>query len=31
VHVPLAFLIFGITIWLSVRGALSRRALTAAE
>jgi uncharacterized membrane protein YtjA (UPF0391 family) len=28
VHVPLAFVIFGITIWLSVRGAVSRRALT---
>jgi hypothetical protein len=26
VHVPLAFVIFGLTIWISVRGALARRA-----
>lgn len=25
VHVPLAFVVFGITIWLSIRGALARR------
>jgi uncharacterized membrane protein YtjA (UPF0391 family) len=29
VHVPLAFVIFGITIWLSIRGALTRRGRTA--
>jgi hypothetical protein len=28
VHVPLAFIIFGLTIWLSVRGAVVRRRLT---
>jgi hypothetical protein len=26
IHVPLAMLIFGLTIWLAVRGALARRA-----
>ena len=31
VHVPLAFVIFGITIWLSIRGALARRSRTAPE
>jgi hypothetical protein len=31
VHVPLAFVIFGLTIWLAVRGALARRGLAAAE
>ncbi len=30
VHVPLAFVIFGLTIWLSIRGALARRARSAA-
>ncbi|MDP9026004.1 MAG: hypothetical protein M3N46_00425 [Actinomycetota bacterium] len=30
VHVPLAFLIFGLTIWLSIRGALARRARSTA-
>ncbi len=29
VHVPLAFVIFGLTIWLSIRGALARRARAA--
>lgn len=29
VHVPLAFVVFGLTIWLSVRGAVVRRRLTA--
>ena len=29
VHVPLAFVIFGLTIWLSIRGAVSRRARSA--
>jgi hypothetical protein len=30
VHVPLAFIVFGLTIWLSVRGAVvRRRAVTA--
>ncbi len=28
VHVPLAFVIFGIAIWLSIRGALARRPRT---
>ena len=27
VHVPLAFIVFGLTIWLSVRGAVVRRRL----
>jgi hypothetical protein len=27
VHVPLAFVIFGLTLWLSVRAALSRRTI----
>lgn len=31
VHVPLAFVIFGIAIWLSIRGALTRRRRAAAE
>jgi hypothetical protein len=30
VHVPLAFIVFGLTIWLSVRGAVVRRRLAAA-
>jgi Ca2+/Na+ antiporter len=30
VHVPLAFVIFGLTIWLSIRGALARRTAVAA-
>jgi hypothetical protein len=30
VHVPLAFIVFGLTIWLSVRGAVVRRRLTGA-
>jgi hypothetical protein len=30
VHVPLAFIVFGLTIWLSVRGAIVRRRLSEA-
>jgi hypothetical protein len=30
VHVPLAFVVFGLTIWLSVRGAVVRRRLSGA-
>ncbi|MGN6326810.1 hypothetical protein [Pseudolysinimonas sp.] len=30
VHVPLAFIVFGLTIWLSVRGAVVRRRLAGA-
>jgi heme A synthase len=29
VHVPLAFVIFGLTIWLSIRGAMARRSRAA--
>ena len=31
VHVPLAFIVFGLTIWLSVRGAVVRRRLSGAR
>ena len=31
VHVPLAFVIFGITIWLSIRGAMARQGRVPAE
>lgn len=30
VHVPLAFVIFALTVWLSVRGAMTRRRLASA-